>query len=211
MSREAVIGESGPLPYMLRRPPDGAGPHPVLVFLHGYDEGTPTPLEQGLTRHGPLRRDVPAALTDPFIIVAPQLPTRGDVWRDFEAEVAAIVDAVLHEEGGDPLRLYLSGFSYGGNGVFDLALVQPARWTALWAVDPTRVPSGDPQRPVWLSVGEVARHRRAAFVRALNLESPSPKRLRSRVYLDEQADHVGSATRAYRDPQIYAWLLSHVR
>lgn len=201
----------GDLRYLLRRPREVAGPQPVLVFLHGYDEGPPTPFEEGLTRHGPLRPGNPGRMLDDFIVVAPQLPTRGDLWREYQTNLAAIVDTVLREHGGDPLRLYLTGFSYGGNGVFDLALLEPERWAALWSVDPTRVPARDPQRPVWLSIGEVARHRGAAFIRKLGLEAPAAEGAPTRVYLDEASDHVGSATLAYRDARIYAWLLSQTR
>lgn len=47
-------------------------------------------------------------------------------------------------------------FSFGANGVFDLARLQPDFWAALAARDPAL--------PGWLSFGEVARPRKAATI-----------------------------------------------
>ena len=137
-------------------------------------------------------------MKDEFIVLAPQLPLAGDLWHRHVDEVRALVLATLERHGGDARRMYLTGFSFGANGVFDLALAEPELWTALWAVDPTRVPARNPGRPVWLSFGAVARSQKRAFIAGL---SPN-------FYEDHGDDHVGSARRAYADERIYAWLLS---
>lgn len=199
------------LRYLLVAPTASASAHqprPVLCFLHGYDEGPPTGIEDGLTRHGPLRsgNNVPA-LTE-FIVIAPQMPARGDLWYRYADDVQQIVATVQKRCGGDAQRLYLTGFSYGGNGVFDVALRQPRRWAALWAVDPTRIPTRDPGRPVWLSIGAVARQRQKEFAAALGLKRCAPADCSDRVVMDQGADHVNSAKLAYRDERIYTWMLS---
>lgn len=200
--REIEVVEGAPLRYLLSVPANPAeGPRPVLFFLHGYDEAAPMDIRRALTMHGPLRPGNPP--TD-FIVVAPQLPRAGDLWHLYADAVRDIVAAVHARHGGDARRSYLTGFSFGGNGVFDLALARPELWAALWAVDPTRVPQRDPGRPVWLSFGEVARRQAAGFTRVLALRAEG-----DRVGLDEGEDHVGSATRAYRDARIYSWLLSN--
>jgi predicted peptidase len=182
---------------------------PVLCFLHGYGEAAPLAIEQALRRHGPLRLGTPARALQPFLVMAPQLPRRGDVWREQASAVREIVREVQRECGGDPSRTYLTGFSYGGNGVFDLAALQPDLWAALWAVDPTRVPPRRLERPVWLSIGEAARHSAERFVSALALQPAEASGFAGdRLFLDEGADHVGSAALAYRDERIYSWLLS---
>jgi predicted peptidase len=179
---------------------------PVICFLHGYDEGAPMKIEDALTRHGPLRLGNPVRRVNNFIMIAPQLPVRGDIWHRYADGVREIVQDVQKRHGGDPRRTYLTGFSFGGNGVFNLALHQPNFWAALWAVDPTRIPSRDPKLPVWLSFGEAARYNKKGFIRALDLAPIDAGT--DRVYLDEGADHVGSAMRAYRDERIYSWLLT---
>ena len=201
--------KDGPLRSLVAVPQaQPAAGHPVLCFLHGYEEGAPTPMQDALTRHGPLRPGNPVRAREAFLIVAPQLPTRGDLWHQHADAVRTILTQVRQQHAGDPQRTYLTGFSFGGNGVFDLALLQPNTWAALWAVDPTRVPARDPQCPVWLSVGAAARRRTAGFLRALALQPLGERAEAVRVYLDEGADHVGAATRAYQDARIYAWLLS---
>jgi predicted peptidase len=202
--------QSSPLSYLLSVPAgEATEPRPVLCFLHGYDEAAPAPIHEGVARHGPLRPGSARRALDDFIIVAPQLPRAGDLWHLYADVVRTIVEGVRAAHGGDRRRTYLSGFSFGGNGVFDLAIAQPDFWAALWPVDPTRIPRSDPGRPVWLSVGDIARHGGAGFVRALRLEPADGGASGDRVYLDEGQDHVGSATRAYRDARIYEWLLSH--
>ena len=201
--------DTGPLRSLLSVPQaSAAGPAPVLVFLHGYDEGAPTDIHRALTLHGPLRPGNPAVAADEFIVVAPQLPRRGDLWLRSADAVRDIVRRVQAEHGGDPRRTYLTGFSFGGNGVFDLALAQPGLWAALWSVDPTRVPRRDPGLPVWLSSGAISRRIQAVFNQALRLEPAGPGPLGDRVYTDELMDHAGTAMLAYRDERIYRWLLS---
>jgi poly(3-hydroxybutyrate) depolymerase len=194
------VVEAAPLRYLLSVP-SAPGPRPVLCFLHGYDEAAPMDIRRALTLHGPLRPGNPPL---DFIVVAPQLPRAGDVWHRYADDVRGIVSAVQARHDGDAARTYLTGFSFGGNGVFDLALAQPGIWAALWAVDPTRVPQRDPGLPVWLSFGEVARRQTPGFTRVLSLRAEG-----DRVGLDEGEDHVGSAAHAYRDERIYRWLLAN--
>lgn len=195
------------LRYLIRSASDGPKPCPVLCFLHGYDEGAPTQIQAALTRHGPLKPGAAAGAAQ-FLVIAPQLPGRGDLWPRYARAVHDIVSVEREANGADAGRTYLTGFSFGGNGVFDLALLNRRFWAALWTVDPTRWPSADPAAPVWLSLGECARARKREFIAALGLVSAQESPEADRVYLDEGADHVGSATRAYADERVYAWLLS---
>ena len=208
--------ESGPLRYLVSTPassgPQGA---PVLCFLHGYDEAAPMAIERALTMHGPLSTSASRFARERFLIVAPQLTRAGDLWHRSANDVLAIVDEATERFGGDVDRCLLTGFSFGGNGVFDLASAQPGRWRALWSVDPTRVPADAlADTPVWLSIGAAARRLTAWFARTLALR-PAPKQSSgevrppdgTRLHLDEGLDHVGSAASAYSDERIYQWLL----
>jgi predicted peptidase len=204
------VERAGALQYLISRPqsPLARGAlQPVLCFLHGYEEGAPSDIVDALTRHGPLRAGAAQSAAE-FLIIAPQLPLRGDLWRRYAGAVQDIVETTQRREGGDPRRTYLTGFSYGANGVFDLARVQATVWAALWAVDPTRVPQGELQQPVWLSFGAAARFRKNTFIRTLALETLDEINKTQRVYTDDGADNVTAATEAYRDDRIYEWLLS---
>ena len=179
---------------------------PVLCFLHGYDEGPPTELVKAVTRHGPLGPQA-SRRTGNFVVVAPQLPVRGDHWHRYADAVHDVVDEACERFDADRSHAYLTGFSFGGNGVFDLAAVGGIPWAALWAVDPTRAPREPLTPPVWLSVGEVTRAGLPRFVKSMQLEALGAGRARPRLYVDEGDDHVGAATRAYADDRIYDWLL----
>jgi hypothetical protein len=208
---ELRLVESGSLSYLLSVPGTDPVEHllwPVLCFLHGYDEGAAMPIRQALTRHGPLAAGISSLATTSFIVIAPQLPGRGDLWHLHAEAVADLVRQVQAESQGDPRRTYLTGFSFGGNGVFDLALAQPELWAALWPVDPTRVPPADPGRPVWLSSGEISRYNARAYIRRLDLKTIDGVEPGDRVYVDQEEDHVGTARLAYRDDRIYRWLLT---
>src|SRR5262245_40684178 len=212
MSRSnRILVKSGPLPYLLSVPgsaPPASGPWPLLGFLHGYDEGAPMPIERAFTRHGPLAAGSSPVATEDFIVVAPQLPARGDLWGRYADAAEEIVRRVQAHHRAHPARTFLTGFSFGGNGVFDLALGRRESWAALWPVDPTRVPPEDPGRPVWFSSGEVSRLRARAFIGRLRLEPLRNAGPTDRVYEDRGRDHVGTARLAYRDDRIYRWLRS---
>src|SRR5262245_43535473 len=109
---ELRLVESVPLPYLLSLPrtvKPATGAWPLLCFLHGYEEGAPTPIEQALTRHGPLAAASAPLAKEEFVIVAPQLPTRGDVWALYATAVQEIVEQVQAGHQGDLQRRYLTG------------------------------------------------------------------------------------------------------
>jgi predicted peptidase len=207
---ELQLIESETLPYLLSVPVGIPPVHgwPVLCFLHGYDEGAPTPIDEALTVHGPLNPKNPVYIRETFMVLAPQMPARGDRWYRFAEAVHKLVADARRAHGGDPQRTYLTGFSFGGNGVFDLAISHTDFWAALWPVDLTRIPQADPRRPVWLSVGEVTRRATPAFINALGLKPAEASLTEDRLYLDQGQNHVGAARMAYRDERIYEWLLA---
>jgi hypothetical protein len=101
----------------------------------------------------------------------------------------------------------LIGFSFGGNGVFDLSSAKAPEWAALWPVDPTRVPVEPITIPIWLSLGEISRLQARSFIRILGLESAEIATSADRIWSDAGEDHVGTATQAYNDERVYRWLL----
>ena len=200
---------STPLNYLISLPPaytSEAGSWPVLCFLHGLGEAAPMNIHAALTLHGPLRPGNPPRASDHFIIVAPQLPAPGgDIWSQYALAVQQLVKAVQEQYHGDPKRTYLTGFSFGGNGVLDLALAQPDFWAALWAVDLTRL-SAPPERPIWLCLRQG--HPLANdFIAGLKLSFAQTDPQGNRLYTVSGRDHVDAATSAYRDSRIYDWLL----
>jgi predicted peptidase len=189
----------------------GKTSRPVLCFLHGNGEhsGLLT-IDQALERHGPLKADpeTRTAFGGRFIVVFPQLPAPGgNVWIKYAAEIEELVKSVWHDYGGDPGRTYLTGFSYGGNGVFSLAAAQPRLWAALWPVDPTLNPIPKPPQPTWLCLGDYSRGDEASLHKKGFQEIKKAGDNSNQVYIDYGKDHSGTATSAYRDKRGYDWLL----
>ncbi|KAI1712525.1 hypothetical protein DdX_09617 [Ditylenchus destructor] len=201
---------STPLPYVLSLPPNASKQKdwPVLCFLHGRDEAAPLPLQQAVTLWGPLSPKNPARIRNEFIIVVPQLPISGDDWHLYAGSVKDIVKHVQCEHGGDPKRTYLTGFSYGGNGVFDLGIKQSDFWAALWSVDPVRMPKEEVKPPTWLSIGEIVRPSTDAYIQQVCLNLLDEELGGDRYYLDEGQNHGGCAYMAYKDERIYDWLIT---
>ena len=88
---------------------------PVILSLHGGDargaDGI-RPTERGL---GTAIRRYPDRY--PAIVVFPQAPVGGADWQDLAGRVAlAALDATLDEFSTESSRVYLTGFSMGGNG-----------------------------------------------------------------------------------------------
>lgn len=163
------------------------------------------PIARALTLHGPLNPEAAAIATQSFIVVAPQLPAPGgDVWAARADSLTKLASDVAADHRRDRARIYLTGFSFGGNGVLDIGPKQPALWAALWPVDPTRplAPEGD--QPVWLSAGDRSRARADRLPGFVDRQ-PGARR----VLHDAGLGHVATAANAYRDRAVYDWLLTH--
>jgi len=102
---------------------------PLLLFLHGG-------LGRGddFARMGwyPFVRQIKEGESLPFVVVAPQCPEGGD-WLDAEA-LTELLDTVESAYRIDPARVYLAGYSMGGEGAWFLAYKRPERFAALAAM-----------------------------------------------------------------------------
>lgn len=197
---------------------------PIILFLHGRGERGSEGMWQ--TQIG-----LPAEVRDhperwPFVIVMPQCPLPGH-WTDpkmLEMAVAAL-DQESEEFHGDPERTYLTGLSMGGYGAWELARLHPHRWAAIaiasggifWSYEPDRWQEAStlPQEyaravgrtPVWLFHGSddnVVSPRQSELM--FDAFKAAGGHIRLWVYEGLQHD---SWTRAYNEPELPRWLLSH--
>lgn len=138
-----------------------------------------------------------------------------DGWFRVEGDLVAILDDVLGAFRADSDRVYLTGVSYGGFGVFDLAASHPDRWAALAPV----VGTGDLEDvpvlaeagiPIWMFAGGtdplVKPHWLYAMARALE-EAGHPD-VRLTVHEDMTHD---AWRRVYEGRDLYDWFLSQRR
>ncbi len=184
-------------------PPEG---WPLLLFLHGVHERGDDLAR--VRRHGPPRA-VEAWPDFPFLLAAPQCPS-GQTW--IAPRLATLLDAVADRHPVDPDRVYLTGLSMGGYGVWTLAVAQPHRFAAVAPV----CGGGDPRRagrlrrlPVWAFHGGrdpvVPVSASREMVDALR-RCGAP--VRFTVHPDAGHD---VWTAVYADRRLYDWLLAHRR
>ena len=89
--------------------------YPLLLFLHGAGERG-SDLEV-MTRIG-LPNYIESGAELPFVLICPQCPN-GEVW-DIHALIA-LLDEVVDNYNIDLSRIYATGLSMGGKGVWELA------------------------------------------------------------------------------------------
>ncbi len=200
---------------------------PVILFLHGAGERGADGFRQtrvGLPAH--IRtREIPA------VVVMPQC-RRGKWWgeSDMEAQAFGALDRTMSEFNGDPDRLYLTGLSMGGYGVWAFGYKFPKRFAALAPVcggvrgrGYFRVPDWHPssrspqepyseaargigRTPVWAFHGEIDRvvpvSESRNMVRALRNSGGDVR------YSEYKGVSHNSWDRAYSDREFLDWLLT---
>jgi predicted esterase len=199
--------------YLVWLPPGlerGGRAWPVILYLHGRSLRGDDPsmvLRYGLPRYLAEGRSIP------FIVVAPQLHTPGS-WTDVD-RLAAILDEVEERYRVDRDRVYLTGYSMGGGGVWRMAREHAERFaaavpmaahtpepTAFWA----RAVAELPIKVIHGAEDELAPPEAARTMVEFLRGTGADVELR----MVEGADH-GDLTTVYRDPELYAWMLEHRR
>jgi predicted peptidase len=188
---------------------------PTILFLHGAGERGDQ-IEK-VKVHGPPK--IAASDADfPFIVVSPQCPNNAS-WSDDSLNL--LLDHVLANWAVDPDRVYLTGLSMGGFGAWSLAQESPQRFAAV-----VPICGGGTAIRAWLyGDSEKGRALRRlpfwAFHGAKDTVVPPAESQRMvdalrgvgcevRLTIDPEAGH-DSWTKAYADPELYAWMLTAVR
>ncbi len=107
---------------------------PLILFLHGAGERRGG--LEALRELGPMGY---AARTEgfPFIVVAPNCPEG----RDWDPDaLGALLDEMSRKLRVDPARVYLTGYSMGGAGTWELAMEQSHRFAAVAPVCGRAIP-----------------------------------------------------------------------
>lgn len=117
-------------PYWLYVPKNPQENAPLILFLHGSGEregGQKGPQQVGIGPHIAKQQDFP------FYVVIPQFSKQGS-WKADGADAKramAIMDDVIKQYKINEKKLYLTGISMGGNGVWENAVAHPDKWAAI--------------------------------------------------------------------------------
>jgi predicted peptidase len=197
---------------------DAAKRWPLILFLHGAGERGDDVWKVAL--HGPPKIDT-AQTYFPFIVVSPLCRT-GEFWSD--ELLVALLDEVEKKYAVDPHRIYLTGLSMGGFGVWNLALEYPERFAAIAPVcgggetillvlardyDHAKVAPLQ-SLPIWAFHGGkdavVSPDESEHMVNAMKKFGCTEVKLT--IYPEAQHN---SWTQTYANPELFEWLLKHQR
>jgi acetyl esterase/lipase len=193
--------------------------HPVLCFLHGVGEAVNGGNAEGVAAHqSPAWHAANGShLTAPFLVVCPQRLEPGP-WTAIDAKnLHLVLDQIIGEHSGCPERVFLTGFSYGGDAVFWFPTYDRGeRFRKLWAVDPAlstsssgSLPIPTQECPILVHYGEDACHEMPNFNQCAGLLKWPTEGIPvdGRFACDLGLPHVDTCRAAYQDQRAYEWLL----
>lgn len=193
---------------------------PLIFFLHGAgDQDNDSAFVMSFGLPGVLHlEEQPKDF--PFVVVSPQAFPNTPWWSgDTLIVLEALLDEVIPKYRIDESRVYLTGLSMGGYGSWFLASMVPERFAAMVSISGSgyRMPlPPDPELicklasvPVWGIHGanDVISAPDASQFHVKMLESVCGGEVKWTLYDDE--GHLGAYERAYRDPELYRWMLEH--
>jgi len=197
--------------YLLDIPEQSPGPsgYPLILFLHGSAErGDDLEL---VKRYGP-HRFLSNASDFPFVLLSPQC-SADDHWHS--RPLVRLIDKISNEIEIDTNRIYLTGLSMGGTGVWNLATLAPEKFAAIAPIcgrykDDLKELEKLKDLPVWIFHGRlddvVPIRESERIVDTLN--SFGAVEVRFTVYPEAGHD---AWSDTYSNEKLYTWLLQHSR
>jgi predicted peptidase len=208
---------------------------PIVLALHGGGEYGSDGIRQTEGALGKAIRLHPERF--PAIVVFPQAHADGAPgWQQKSGEAALVqTDMAIAEFHGDPSRIYLTGYSAGGNGAWFLAYRHPNRFAALVVICgfvsdftgkqshvfyPAIAPAAEPDRyaavakeltsvPIWIFHGDADKN---VSVEESRHMAAALRALGARVQYTELAgvDH-NAWDATYDNAELVEWLLAQRR
>lgn len=199
------------LEYLLTLPNDydeqPARRWPLLLTLHGSigpeAKLVDIAIDHDIARIKNLQSDFP------FVILSPFCPS-GRHWDPLP--VLALLDEIEEQYRIDTERIYVTGFSNGGNGTWRLAYAAPERFAALAPLAGWGIPfeaRSIAHIPVWIFHGE---HDDAVPVAEAKAMAEALRHHNGDVTLTVYPDlkHV-ILPEVYANPELYSWFLKQIR
>lgn len=201
---------------------------PVILFLHGAGERGDDGLIQTEVGIGSAIRRHPDRI--PAVVVMPQC-AKNHWWLepDMQAQALKALEQTMKEFNGDVTRTYLTGLSMGGNGTWAIASSNPGKFAALAPVcAPARI---SPKYGVQVKAEETSEERYKTYAEKIgktpvwifhgDADTVVPV-TESRMMVEalkasgndvryNEYPGVGhdSWNKAYAEPELFTWLLSH--
>lgn len=198
--------------------PDGyksnSNKYPVVISLHGIKEKGNTLSDVGKVANVGLPKYVKYGTKYSFILISPQLKTTMGRWTgDYIMKVLAHVKSTLRV---DESRIYLTGLSLGGGGVWSVATAYPNVFASIlpicsgYNVSSSACKIAGANLPVWTFHGDkdyvVSHNVSVSMINAINNCSPkcNPQ---SKITIYPGMGHV-IWDKVYKDSGALNWMLS---
>lgn len=194
-------GEKAPYVVFIPHKYDGKKPYPVILFLHGVGEKKPVPWGLGTYVHKHEK-------TFDFIAVFPHIEGKGswDPAATGGKHALQALDEVMKVYRTDPTRVYLTGFSMGGFGTWDMGSKKADRWAAIVPVaggGKIEWVAALKDVPVWAFHGSADHSMPVEKTRELVAEL---KRIGGHVKYTEAPGVGHTPEHAYNTKELYHWL-----
>ncbi|HYG02622.1 MAG TPA: PHB depolymerase family esterase [Chryseosolibacter sp.] len=122
-------GGIGYLEYLPQGYNTNSNKYPVVISLHGIKEKGNTITDVNRVANVGLPKYVKYGAQYPFILISPQLKTTMGRWSG--SYVMQVINYVKTKLRIDPSRIYLTGLSLGGGGVWSVATEYPSVFAAI--------------------------------------------------------------------------------
>jgi hypothetical protein len=122
-------GGTGYLQYLPQGYSSNSNNYPIVISLHGIKEKGNTLSSLELVDNVGLPKYVKYGQQYPFILISPQLKTTMSKWTG--SYVMEVLNHVKKYLRVDNRRIYLTGLSLGGGGVWSVATSYPDTWAAI--------------------------------------------------------------------------------
>jgi hypothetical protein len=122
-------GGTGYLEYLPQGYSSSSNNYPIVISLHGIKEKGNTLSSLELVDNVGLPKYIKYGQQYPFILISPQLKTSMGKWTG--AYVIEVLNHVKKYLRIDNRRIYLTGLSLGGGGVWSVATSNPEPWAAI--------------------------------------------------------------------------------
>jgi len=208
-------GERGSDPWRLTRHGPPRLLHPgVSKYADPIKPGTPPEPTEVIAK----RAKSTKALSEQFIVISPQCPSR-KTWDD--ETIIALLDQAIQDYHVDTARIYLTGNSMGGYATWSVGLKNPHRFAAIVPIcggnrDRFIASNAAEHKTELLNLGVWAFHGEKDPTVPVSESKDAIDLLHKAKLLDikltiyPEAKH-DSWTQTYDNPELYVWLLSHVR
>jgi hypothetical protein len=188
--------------------------YPVVISLHGIKEKGNTLADVSRVANVGLPKYVKYGQQYPFILISPQLKTTMGGWTgDYVMQVVNYVKTKLRI---DPSRIYLTGLSLGGYGVWKTVAAYPSVFAAIAPVCSggnaltSACKIAAENVPIWAFHGDadavVSYQVSVKMVNAVNACTPKPSPL-AKITIYPGMSHI-IWDKAYKESTVLTWMLT---